>query len=153
MVFGTLLGIVICACSGLFVGGMVTRFQLPPFIVTLGIMMMASGLSFRLAKGQSISELPEAYFWLGGGQTFGVPNPVWLMILLYVVAHIVMSRTVFGRYVLCDRWQCRGGSIIGRSCQANSLGGLYRVWIACRAWWSRTRLPARGGGPEVRADV
>ena len=99
VVIGTLAGVLVCAAIGTFVGGMVTRFQLPPFIVTLSIMMMASGLAFRLTEGQSIPELPISFFWLGGQQTLGVPNPVWLMIVLYVIAHIVMSRTVFGRYV------------------------------------------------------
>ena len=99
VVLGTLVGMLVCAASGLFVGEIVTRFRLPPFIVTLAIMMMASGLAFRLTEGQSIPNLPPSFFWLGGGKTFGVPNPVWLMIGLYIVAHIVMSQTVFGRYV------------------------------------------------------
>lgn len=99
VVLGSLLGILVCAASGAFVGGMVTKFQLPPFIVTLAIMMMASGLAFRLTDGQSIPDLPDSFFWIGGKQTFNVPNPVWLMIVLYIIAHIVMSQSVFGRYV------------------------------------------------------
>ena len=99
VVLGTLIGMLVCATSGLAVGEIVTRFRLPPFIVTLAIMMMASGLAFRLTEGQSIPNLPPSFFWLGGGKTLGVPNPVWLMIGLYIVAHIVMSQTVFGRYV------------------------------------------------------
>ena len=78
---------------------MITAFRIPPFIVTLGMMMMASGLSFRLSKGHSIPELPPAFFWLGRGQTLGIPHPILLMIVLYLVAHVVMSRMVFGRYV------------------------------------------------------
>lgn len=96
---GTLAGVAVCALSGAFVGGTVTRFKLPPFIVTLAIMMMASGLAFRLTNGQSIANLPASFFWLGGKQTLGMPNPVWLMGGLYLIAHVVMSRTVFGRYV------------------------------------------------------
>ncbi|MFK7777116.1 MAG: hypothetical protein QM501_03185, partial [Gimesia sp.] len=99
VVVGVLLGIGFCAAAGAFNGFMVTAFQIPPFIVTLGMMMMASGLSFRLAEGRSIPELPTAFFWLGRGVTFGVPNPVLLMIILYLVAHFVMSRMVFGRYI------------------------------------------------------
>jgi len=85
--------------SGVFVGCFVTKFRLPPFIVTLAIMMMAQGLAFLLSDGESIGNLPESYFWLGGSSTLGVPNPVWLMAILYCIAHVVMSRTVFGRYV------------------------------------------------------
>ena len=92
-------GVGLCALAGAFNGMLVTKFQVPPFIVTLGMMMMASGLSYRLSGGRSIPELPSSFFWLGGGQTWGIPNPVLLMIILYVIAHIVMSRMVFGRYV------------------------------------------------------
>ena len=94
-----LAGIGICALAGVFNGFMITAFQIPPFIVSLGMMMMASGLSFRLSAGRSIPELPVSFFWLGRGQTMGIPHPILLMIVLYVVSHIVMSRTVFGRYV------------------------------------------------------
>ena len=62
-------------------------------------MKMASGQAFQWAGGESISELPASLRWLGGGRTIGVPNAVWLMAILFVIAHIVMSRTVFGRYV------------------------------------------------------
>ena len=92
-------GIAICALAGGFSGFMITAFQIPPFIVTLSTMMMASGLSFRLSAGRSIPELPATFLWLGSGQTLGVPHPILLMIVLYVMAHVVMSRMVFGRYV------------------------------------------------------
>jgi ribose transport system permease protein len=92
-------GIAICALAGALNGFMITTFQIPPFIVTLGMMMMASGLSFRLSEGRSIPELPATFFWLGRGQTLGVPHPILLMIVLYALAHVVMSRMVFGRYV------------------------------------------------------
>ncbi len=100
MVFlGCLVGVTVCAAAGAFSGFMITWFQIPPFIVTLAMMMMASGLSFRLSDGRSVSQLPASFLWLGGQQTLGIPNPVLLMLLLYVIAHIVMSQTVFGRYV------------------------------------------------------
>jgi ribose transport system permease protein len=92
-------GMGICAAAGLFNGLMITAFGIPSFIVTLAMMLMASGLAFRLAGGESISGLPPAVRWIGSERTIGVPNSVWLMLALYVVAHIVMSRMVFGRYV------------------------------------------------------
>lgn len=96
---GGLAGIGICALAGAFNGLMITAFQVPPFIVTLSMMMMAKGLSYRLSNGLSISELPRSFFWLGGEQTLGIPHPILLMLLLYVIAQLVMSRMVFGRYV------------------------------------------------------
>jgi len=99
VVCGTLVGIGICALAGAFVGGAITVFELPPFIVTLGTMLIARGFARRFSEDESVAKLPDGFFWLGAEQTFGVPNPVWLMILLYVIAHTVMTRTVFGRYV------------------------------------------------------
>jgi ribose/xylose/arabinose/galactoside ABC-type transport system permease subunit len=93
------IGIGVSGACGAFSGMMTTVFRIPPFIVTLAIMMMASGLAFRLTNGSSISALPESFFWLGRGRMLGIPNPVLLMIALYAIAHVVMSRTVFGRYV------------------------------------------------------
>ena len=94
-----LAAILVCALLGAFAGTMVTAFKIPPFIVTLAVMMMASGLAFRLSEGRSIPELPTSFFWLGGQSTLGIPNPVILMLVLYLAAHVVMSRMTFGRYV------------------------------------------------------
>ena len=149
VIFGMSFGILICAVSGIFVGNMVTRFQLPPFIVTLGIMMMASGLSFRLSNGQSISALPESFFWLGGMKTMEVPNPVWLMIVLYVIAHMVMSQTVFGRYVYAiggNKEAARLSGCAGEVDPADCLYGLRRVvWFG----WSCTCLAVGGWRSEI----
>ena len=99
MILGMVVGIGVAALAGAFNGFMVTAFRIPSFIVSLAMMSMASGLAYRLSSGASIPQLPRSFFWLGGGETLGLPNPVWLMIVLYVIAHIVMTRTIFGRYV------------------------------------------------------
>ena len=99
VVCGCVVGIAVCTAAGAFNGFVVTAFRIPPFIVTLSMMLIARGLAYRFAGGQSISELPTTYSWLGGQQTLGIPNPVLLMVVLYIIAHVVMSRMVFGRYV------------------------------------------------------
>jgi ribose transport system permease protein len=98
MLLAFAVGITVCAAAGLFSGIMITAFNLPPFIVTLGMMMMARGVARRLSEDRSI-ELPEALAWLGSGKVVGVPNAVWLMLVLYAIAYVVMSRMVFGRYI------------------------------------------------------
>ena len=93
-------GIAACGLIGCFSGVMVTFFAIPPFIVTLGMMMVASGLAFILAEGQSIYQVPDSLIWLGrGADLFGIPNTVVLMAVLYISAHILMSRTILGRYI------------------------------------------------------
>jgi ribose transport system permease protein len=95
----SLAGIGLCGLVGLFSGTLVTAFGIPPFIVTLAMMLVASGLAFLIAEGQSIYQVPEAFVLLGRGTTLRFPNAVLLMAALYVLAHITMTRTVVGRYV------------------------------------------------------
>jgi ribose transport system permease protein len=100
MVIGSLAGILVCGAAGLFSGAAVTLCGLPPFIATLGMMLVASGSAYMLADGQSINQVPDAFVWLGrGSDLLGIPNAVVLMLALYAVAHVAMSRTTFGRYV------------------------------------------------------
>ena len=68
-------GVLVCAASGLFSGLMVTVFKVPPFIVTLAMMLIASGFAFRWSSGQSI-KTPAEFTWLGRETTFGIPNGV-----------------------------------------------------------------------------
>ncbi|MBI5834225.1 MAG: ABC transporter permease [Armatimonadetes bacterium] len=91
----------LCGLVGLFSGLMITRFRIPPFIVTLAMMQVASGLAFMLAKGQSIYDLPASCTWLGRGADplLGVPFAVWLMLATYAAAQLVMTRTTAGRAV------------------------------------------------------
>jgi len=93
-------GVGACALIGLFSGLMTTVFRVPPFIGTLAVMQVASGLAFIVARGGSIYEVPESLTWLGRGVGwFGIPHAVVLMAVLYLVAHVLMSRTTLGRYI------------------------------------------------------
>jgi ribose transport system permease protein len=90
----------VCGLIGAGTGVVVTRFGIPPFIVTLAIMLVASGLAFLLAQGQSIYQVPDSFVTLGRGtDVFGLPNAVLLMLALYVTAHLFMKHTSMGRYL------------------------------------------------------
>lgn len=99
MTVSCLAGIAACGVVGLFSGLMLTVFAIPAFIVTLAMMLVASGLAFIFSKGQSIYQVPDSFVWLGRGAELGPPNAVLLMILLYALAHFVMTRMTLGRYI------------------------------------------------------
>ena len=81
-------------------GTLITVFRLPPFIVTLAMMLVASGGAYLLTHGQSVYQVPDSFVWLGRGTgPFGLPIAVLLMLLLYVAAHFIMSGTVLGRHL------------------------------------------------------
>jgi ribose transport system permease protein len=100
MIAGCGLAIVACSALGLFSGSMIAFFGVPPFVATLGMMMVGSGLAYMLSGGLSIYQLPQSFDWLGRGDDLGgLPNAVVLMLALYLLAHITMSRTTVGRYI------------------------------------------------------
>ena len=64
------------------------------------MMMVGSGLAYMLSGGLSVYQLPDSFDWLGRGDDLvGIPNAVVLMVFLYLLAHILMSRTTAGRYI------------------------------------------------------
>jgi ribose transport system permease protein len=84
------------AC-GLANGVLITFGRLPPFIATLGMMSVARGAALMLAEGRPISGFSEGFRALATGRLLLVPAPVLLTAVVYLVAHFVLVRTVFGR--------------------------------------------------------
>ncbi len=127
ILLGVAAGLGICSAAGGFHGIMVTKFRIPPFIVTLSMMMMARGMAFLVADGQSIAALPKSWTSIGAGTAFGIPVPVLIMIALYIVAHIVMSHTAFGRYV----YAVGGNREAARLCGVPVKRVLFTVYVIC----------------------
>lgn len=98
MIGSSAAAIAVCGSVGAFSGLMITKFRIPPFIVTLAMMLVGSGLAFTLANGQSIYQVPDSFVWLGRGADLGLPNAVLLMLILYALAHQLMTRTIIGRH-------------------------------------------------------
>jgi ribose/xylose/arabinose/galactoside ABC-type transport system permease subunit len=80
-------------------GILIDRGGLPPFIVTLGMMSIARGAALVITEGRPISGFEPAFRALATARIGFVPAPVLLMAAVYLVAHLVLTRTVFGRYV------------------------------------------------------
>ena len=100
MIIAALFAVLGCGSLGLFSGSMVAYFGVPSFVASLGMMMVASGFAYMISGGLSIYQIPPAFDWLGRGEAFwGIPNAVVLMVLLYLFAQFVMSRTTAGRYI------------------------------------------------------
>jgi ribose transport system permease protein len=100
MIAACVSAILVCAGLGLFTGSVIRAFDVPPFIVTLAMLLVGSGLAGMLSQDQSINDVPASFAWLGrGADLFNIPNAVVLMIMLYIAAHILMARTALGRYI------------------------------------------------------
>jgi ribose transport system permease protein len=90
---GTLMGVV----NGLGV----TLGHVPPFIMTLGTMVMGRGISLIIADGGTVNmgAAADRFFWLGGGFLYGIPVPIWVFAAVCILGFIVLRFTPFGRQI------------------------------------------------------
>ena len=98
---GFLIAILCTGLLGLFSGTLVAYCKVAPFIVTLGVMMIARGMAEQANGGFTVSDtqLPAGFRELNHGTLIGIPNTVALLVLFYLAAHIFMSKTKYGRYI------------------------------------------------------
>jgi inositol transport system permease protein len=86
------------AITGMINGGLISKFKIPPFIATLGMMTVARGFAL-IYSNKPLSQLTPDYNFIGQGAILGVPFPVIILIAVAVAAHIMLNNTPFGRYI------------------------------------------------------
>lgn len=84
---------------GAFNGVSIAWVRLAPFIVTLAVLGMARGLTLQASAGQSFYDFPPAFNWLGLGTVGPVPVAAIVMGLVFVIGHLILTRTTFGHRV------------------------------------------------------
>ncbi len=93
-----LLGIGVGALCGAVNGLLITRARIAPFIVTLGMLSVARGLTYLISNGSNIPLKPGVAY-LGNGYLGPIPLPVIEMFALLALMAFLTNRTVFGRQV------------------------------------------------------
>lgn len=97
------LGVLSGTLVGVANGALVGRFRLPPFMVTLGMMGIARGITLGLTNGAPVRDLPESFLLLGQGSLVlgpvTLPLPVLWMLLLAALVSLVLHQTILGRYI------------------------------------------------------
>jgi ribose transport system permease protein len=92
-------GIGVGAVLGWTNGFMITRFRLPPFVATLGMLSAARGFTRLWTGGFPITDLGPDFAFLGIGYWLGIPMPVWISAALVALFVLITRRTRFGRYL------------------------------------------------------
>ena len=103
-VLALLIGFVLALAAGALNGFLVTRINLPPFIVTLGTLSVYTAIALLYSGGESIqaSHLPGLLNVLGDGFAIGGFRLTWgivVMVIIYAVVGYALSQTAWGRYV------------------------------------------------------
>lgn len=86
---------------GLINGVVTTKFKVPAFIVTMAAMTYLFGVAMLVSNGDQITIMqPQPFLAIGIGKLFGIPIPIYIMLVMILASHILLKKTVFGRQVI-----------------------------------------------------
>ncbi len=162
---GVAVGLATGALAGMVSGVLISRLRIPPFIATLGVMMVARGLSLVIAQLKPIYFNDTPIFrQIMMGSVLGavipglnIPNAVFILFGAAIVAAFILSKTVLGRYNIAigsneEATRLSGVNVVTWKTAIYTLGGLFSglagVMIASRL---NSAQPALGAGYELEA--
>ncbi len=96
---GAIVTIALGAAIGLFNGLLVSKGKVQAFIVTLATMTIFRGVTYVFTDGNPISGLGDNISFIGNKMLFGVPIPIYLILIVLLIAWYTLTQTRFGRYV------------------------------------------------------
>jgi len=96
---GVGVGILCGTMVGLANGVLVTALRIPSFIATYGMMWMLTGVTYYYMGGETIHGFPAGFRQLGSGYLFGVPTPVYVMVLFLAIGALFAQRTIWGQQI------------------------------------------------------
>lgn len=114
---GCAAGMAVGVACGALNGFLVTAGRIPPFIVTLGMMMSARGGALLASGGEPVYGLPKSFKYLGGAQKMGEMNTWWIPVLivscLALMFVVVLSFTRYGRALYATGGNLTGARLSG----------------------------------------
>jgi len=97
---GVLAGLIVGGLVGLINGLCVALLKVPPFIVTLGTMSIATGIALYFTTGLPVYGLPEGFtHWFGRFKWLGLPVPIYISAVMVLSLWWLMNWTLLGRYI------------------------------------------------------
>ncbi len=112
---GALAGVIGGGAVGLLNGTLIAVFNLNPLICTLATMQIVRGGAMIVSDGIAIGITVPEFFALGNESVFGIPNPIWITILIFIVFGILLNSTSYGKNILA----------IGGNKEASRLAGIH----------------------------
>jgi len=110
---GMLAGLLAGVVAGLLNGLTTVIFRIPSFIVTLAMLGIAHGIGLLLTNGRPVVGFPPLYSIIGQGSIGPVPVPAIVALTLYVIIHLILTRTRFGIEVYASGGGRRAAEMAG----------------------------------------
>jgi len=99
MIVVVLIAVVVGALMGLYNGYFVAYWNAAPFVVTLSMMTIGRGMTYVYCDGRPISNLPTNFLAIGKGSIAGIPVPTIILIIVFLLASVMLTKLKFGRYI------------------------------------------------------
>lgn len=138
-----IIGVVCGMVNGLFVG----YWGLPAFVATLGVQKALRGLITVVTQGYAVNNMSDGFLWLGGGDIFSIPVPIYICIIVCVISWYLINKTVLGPPYDCHWQQPPGGHRGGNQYQKNQMLSVHLQRNLGRYYWHGAHGPA-----SVRTD-
>ncbi|MBB6468013.1 L-arabinose ABC transporter permease AraH [Aminobacter carboxidus] len=123
IMIGILAALLCGGAVGLINGVVIAKFRINALITTLATMQIVRGLALIASDGRAVGINDPHFYQLALSKLLGVPTPIWVLAMLFVVFGFVLNRTVFGKNTLA----------IGGNPEASRLAGVNvdwtRIWI------------------------
>ena len=123
ILLGLLASLICGAIVGLVNGVFIAKLRINALIATLATMQIVRGLALIASDGRAVGINDPNFYQLALSTFLGVPTPIWIMIILFLVFGFVLNRTIFGKNTLA----------IGGNPEASRLAGVnvatMRIWI------------------------
>jgi ribose transport system permease protein len=139
---GLAAGLATALAVGFINGFLIVRFRMPPFVITLGALSIARSLTLVLTQGRPVFSFgpdERLFLQLGGGQLFGIPNPVIFLVVLAILLSFALRRTVWGLHLYA----------VGGNEQAARVMGIAVGWVKISAYMFSSLMAGVVGILEV----
>ena len=128
---------------GLFNGFVITQMHIPPFVATLASLLGVRGLALYFSNEHNVTMTNPDLVGFGNGDVFGIPNPVIVLIVAFVIGIIVLNYSRFARHLLAIGGNEEAArllgirvnrTLLGAYALSGSLAGLAGIFMAIQTF-------------------
>jgi ribose/xylose/arabinose/galactoside ABC-type transport system permease subunit len=100
VVMAVVLSILACGVIGLVNGFFIAKFDMFPFVATMGTQLIARGIAYVISDGKSYVLTSATFKEIGQGKMFGtIPYSIIILAVVAIIGYILLSRMKYGQYL------------------------------------------------------
>lgn len=110
---GIIMGLLAGVLVGIINGFSIAKLGLNALITTLATQMIFRGMAFILSNGRAVGISTAGFFKLGNSMIFGIPTPILIMVISFIIFGILLNNTVFGKNTLAIGGNTKAAELAG----------------------------------------